>query len=231
MLISEIFHSIQGEGELSGVPSVFVRTSGCNLRCRWCDTPYASWRPEGTEMDVSRILEEVARFPSKHCVITGGEPMIARGIHELASKLAASGHHVTIETAGTVAPGDIVCHLASLSPKMSNSTPDEKDAGAAWTERHERTRRRPDVLAEWRRKCAFQFKFVIATEDDAREALEFTKETLADVPREKIFLMPEATDPVVLADRGAWLSEFCKVHGFRFGDRLHIRLFGNTRGT
>lgn len=231
MLISEIFHSIQGEGELTGVPSVFVRTSGCNLRCRWCDTPYASWKPEGAEMEVSRILDAVARFPSRHCVITGGEPMIARGIHELASKLRASGRHVTIETAGTIVPGGIACDLASLSPKMSNSTPATEKIGAGWAERHERTRRRPDVLAEWLRGYSCQFKFVIATEADAREALDFADAVLADVPRAKIFLMPEAMDAAILAERGAWLTEFCKEHGFRFGDRLHIRLFGNARGT
>jgi tRNA (guanine-N1)-methyltransferase len=74
MLISEIFYSVQGEGELTGVPSVFVRTSGCNLRCNWCDTMYASWSPEGTEMSIAEIVDEVAEHPAQHCVLTGGEP-------------------------------------------------------------------------------------------------------------------------------------------------------------
>ena len=93
MLISEIFYSIQGEGELTGVPSVFVRTSGCNLRCVWCDTPYASWNPEGADMSVDQILEEVKKHPARHCVLTGGEPMITRGIHELAQALRHAGYH------------------------------------------------------------------------------------------------------------------------------------------
>jgi len=80
MLISEIFHSIQGEGELTGIPSVFVRTSGCNLRCNWCDTMYASWQPEGVEMSVDQIVAEVLNHPASHCVLTGGEPMVAKGI-------------------------------------------------------------------------------------------------------------------------------------------------------
>ena len=105
MLISEIFHSLQGEGELTGVPSVFVRTSGCNLRCNWCDTPYASWNPEGVQMSVAEIVAEVTKHPARHVVLTGGEPMVAKEIHELAAALKQRGYHITIETAATVAPG------------------------------------------------------------------------------------------------------------------------------
>lgn len=231
MLISEIFYSIQGEGELIGVPSVFIRTAGCNLRCRWCDTPYASWKPEGTEMSVTHVFEEMAKFPTKHCVITGGEPMIAKEIYPLAAKLYAAGYHITIETAGTVFPEGITCHLASLSPKMPNSTPTAETAGSGWVERHEKTRQRPEVLAAWLKDYSYQLKFVISTEADAREALHYVEEMGVDVPREKIFLMPEATDITTLRERGEWLVEFCKQSGCRFGDRLHIRLFGNTRGT
>src|SRR5882724_5942331 len=77
MKIAEIFHSIQGEGVLVGVPSVFVRTSGCNLRCTWCDTPYTSWQPEGEERGIESIVEEVNGYGASHVVVTGGEPMIA----------------------------------------------------------------------------------------------------------------------------------------------------------
>src|ERR1051325_3213264 len=104
MLISEIFHSVQGEGELTGVPSVFVRTSGCNLRCSWCDTKYASWFPEGDDCTVQEIAARVAEFPTQHCVLTGGEPMIARDIRDLAALLRRDGKHITIETAGTIPP-------------------------------------------------------------------------------------------------------------------------------
>ena len=87
MLIAEIFYSLQGEGELAGVPSVFVRTAGCNLRCAWCDTPYASWQPEGTPRTVDDIVAEVIKHPAQHVVLTGGEPMVAPGIGDLAGKL------------------------------------------------------------------------------------------------------------------------------------------------
>src|SRR3954467_3471660 len=116
MLISEIFYSLQGEGELIGVPSVFVRTSGCNLRCNWCDTPYASWSPEGTQRGIEEIVAEVRGHPARHVVLTGGEPMIAKGIRELAAELKRLNYHITIETAATIAPEGIACDLASLSP-------------------------------------------------------------------------------------------------------------------
>src|SRR5258705_3465314 len=105
MKISEIFYSIQGEGMLAGVPSVFVRTSGCNLRCAWCDTPYTSWQPEGDERSIESIAEEVEQHGASHVVVTGGEPMIAPEIAELTRRLAG---HLTIETAGTV-DADVRC--------------------------------------------------------------------------------------------------------------------------
>ncbi len=121
MKIAEIFYSVQGEGTLVGVPSVFVRTSGCNLRCTWCDTPYTSWKPEGTEMSNEAILAEVAKFPARHVVITGGEPMLFAPVVALTESL--SNVHVTIETAGTVYQ-PVKADLMSISPKLANSTPE-----------------------------------------------------------------------------------------------------------
>src|ERR1700758_3861717 len=74
--IAELFYSLQGEGSLVGVPSFFIRTSGCNLRCSWCDTPYTSWQPEGSDLSLGQILDEVKAHPARHVVVTGGEPMI-----------------------------------------------------------------------------------------------------------------------------------------------------------
>ena len=147
MFISELFYSIQGEGELTGVPSVFVRTSGCNLRCNWCDTMYASWNPEGAEMSVDQILAEVAKHPASHCVLTGGEPMVAKGIHKLASALRHAGKHITIETAATIPPDGIACDLASLSPKLSNSAPDQR-LPEAWRQKHNHLRWQPGVIRD-----------------------------------------------------------------------------------
>ncbi|SRR5579862_648694 len=220
MFVSEIFHSIQGEGELTGVPSVFIRASGCNLRCDWCDTKYASWEPEGGEMSVEAIVAKTLEYPAEHCVLTGGEPMIAKGVHELAARLRLAGRHITIETAATVAPGGIACDLASLSPKLGNSTP-----GNGWRERHERTRWQPEVVAAWMEGYAFQLKFVVASEEDVAE-MEALLATLGrPVPRSKILLMPEGMEP------RPDVLELCLGRGYRYCNRLHIELFGNTRGT
>lgn len=231
MLISEIFYSVQGEGELTGVPSVFVRTSGCNLRCQWCDTPYASWNPEGVDMSVPEILEEIQKHPAKHCVLTGGEPMIAKDIHTLAAGIRCLGWHITIETAGTVPPRGIDCDLASLSPKLSNSTPSLDTAGAAWQARHESTRINPEAIRSWLDGYNFQLKFVIATPSDLGEIEETVARAGIAVPPWKVLLMPEGTDPATLASRREEVLAICREKGYRYCDRLHIHLFGNTKGT
>src|ERR1700751_4613518 len=155
MLVSEIFFSIQGEGALIGVPSVFVRTSGCNLRCSWCDTPYTSWKPEGAELTLDQIMDEVRAHPARHVVVTGGEPMIAPEIIPLTERLNRLGLHVTIETAGTVFQ-PVACDLMSISPKLSNSTPTGNFAA-----QHERLRMRPEVLTDLMSRYDYQLKFVV----------------------------------------------------------------------
>src|SRR5258708_2073416 len=165
MLVSEIFYSIQGEGELTGIPSVFVRTSGCNLRCSWCDTKYASWTPEGVEMSIEEIVTKVDEFGSRHVVVTGGEPMIAKGIHQLAVQLKDLGKHITIETAATVLPEGIPCDLASLSPKLDNSTPDAAAAGAS-RERHDKRRLQPELIRDWIQTYNYQLNFLVPPHPD-----------------------------------------------------------------
>ncbi|MCW1886732.1 7-carboxy-7-deazaguanine synthase QueE [Luteolibacter flavescens] len=231
MRISEIFYSVQGEGTLTGVPSVFIRTSGCNLRCSWCDTPYASWNPEGRDWTTEEILREVAKHPAGHVVLTGGEPMVAGGIHDLAGTLRATGKHITIETAGTVAPAGIACDLASLSPKLRNSTPTEEKAGKAWAGRHEKTRFQPEVLASWVRDYDCQMKFVVSDPSDVVEIDQVIQQVGNGIPPWKIQLMPEGIDPGTLNSRRDWILGLCLKRGFRFCQRLHIELFGNTRGT
>lgn len=231
MLISEIFHSIQGEGELTGVPSVFIRTSGCNLRCTWCDTKYSSWTPEGAETSLDEIIAQVKSYPARHCVLTGGEPMIAKGIHELASRLRAAGQHITIETAGTIAPGGIACDLASLSPKLASSKPEVAELGAAWTQRHEATRWQPDILRLWLESYRYQLKFVLATAEELPEMQRLLAVIQLPIPADKVLLMPEGISPDTLRRNSARLVELCKTHGYRYCTRLHIDLFGNTKGT
>lgn len=222
MKIAEIFYSVQGEGGLVGVPSVFVRTSGCNLRCSWCDTPYTSWEPQGEERSIEEVLAAAAAFPARHAVVTGGEPMIAPGIVPLTEGLRARGLHVTIETAGTVfAP--VACDLMSISPKLSNSTPEGRFAA-----QHERLRLQPEVLRRLIAAYDYQLKFVIAQPEDMAEVRQVVAELGADPAR--VILMPEGTDPAKLRERGLWLVEIAKREGFRYSPRLHVELWGNRRG-
>jgi 7-carboxy-7-deazaguanine synthase len=227
--ISELFYSIQGEGKLSGVPSVFVRASGCNLRCTWCDTPYASWNPEGNDLTVSEIVDQIARHPARHVVLTGGEPMIMAETGDLTSALRKRGYHITIETAATVfAPVEM--DLASISPKLANSTPFTREDGR-FAAAHERSRLNIPVIQSFIDSAPdFQMKFVVAAETDLAE-IENILGTVKGWKPEDVLLMPEGTDAAALADRAGWISELCKMHGYRFCPRLHIALYGNRRGT
>jgi len=230
MLISEIFHSLQGEGQLAGVPSVFVRTSGCNLRCNWCDTPYASWSPEGSTMAVDEIVAAVRQYPVRHVVLTGGEPMIAPGIRELAAELKRLDYHITIETAATIAPDGIACDLASLSPKLKNSAPDQR-LDDTWRKKHETLRWQPGVVQAWLDHYGYQLKFVVSQESDVNEIETMLTELGRDIPRARVLLMPEGVTVEALRARAGWLGELCKQRGYRYAPRLHVELYGNKRGT
>ena len=231
MRISEIFHSIQGEGILTGVPSVFVRTSGCNLRCVWCDTPYASWQPEGDERTVAEILDKVLSYRCRHVVLTGGEPMIARDLPDLSQRLIDHGLHVTIETAGTIPPNGLACSLASSSPKLANSTPTPAQAGAAWALRHEQTRWQPEIIRQWLAAYTYHLKFVVAHADDIAEMLGLLESLAPPIPPQQVLLMPEGRTVAELTARRELVVAACKTHGFRYCHRLHVELFGNVRGT
>ena len=231
MKISELFFSIQGEGELTGIPSVFVRTSGCNLRCRWCDTKYSSWTPEGENVDIEELVEKVCSYPARHVVITGGEPMIAKDVKEFVDLLKQSGKHITIETAGTIAPNGIQCDLASISPKLSDSTPEKGEISEDWIERHDSTRIDYNILNEWIDSYEFQLKFVVSRREEINEVKCIIDKIESDILPEKVLLMPEGTDSKTIHSRYDMLVDLCKENGFRMCNRLHLDLFGNTRGT
>jgi 7-carboxy-7-deazaguanine synthase len=229
MRLSELFYSIQGEGKLVGVPSVFVRASGCNLRCTWCDTPYASWEPEGDDVPVGEIVQKIAASSARHVVLTGGEPMIMPDVLELCTALKAAGHHLTIETAATVWK-DVPLDLASLSPKLANSTPTEREGGR-FAAAHERQRLNFDVIQRFIDAAPeFQLKFVVAAPADLEE-IEQVLRRLRDWEPADVLLMPEGTDAPTLGGRSEWIGEICKTKGYRFCPRLHVLMYGNTRGT
>jgi 7-carboxy-7-deazaguanine synthase len=251
--VSETFVSIQGEGKLSGLPSLFIRLSGCNLRCSWCDTPYASWDASKAENAGTKTIDELVGLAREsavgHAVLTGGEPMLFPGLCELSSRLAEARErggarmHITIETAGTVIPSappgggwELRCDLMSISPKLANSTPrnDPRDPGGVWAARHEERRlnlpviqRLIDGAREGGRE--FQLKFVVSGKQDLAE-IESLLAGLRGWEPGDVLLMPEGV-ALPTAERKALLVEACMARGWRYCPRLHIELFGNKRGT
>lgn len=230
--ISETFVSIQGEGKLTGVPSWFCRLSGCNLRCTWCDTPYASWEPEKTMRSIDELVDEAVASGAPHAVLTGGEPMMFDGLVELSQKLARRGMHITVETAGTLILPGLVCHLMSISPKLANSTPvdDPRDPKGAWAQRHEQRRLNYEAINELIASSkACQLKFVVSSPNDLEE-IDQVLEGVVGYQQSDVMLMPEGVS-VPEPDSIRWVIDACMERGWSYCPRVHVQLFGDTRGT
>ncbi|MGE0608399.1 MAG: 7-carboxy-7-deazaguanine synthase QueE [Pirellulales bacterium] len=228
MKIAEIYRSIQGEGLLTGTESVFVRTSGCNLRCWFCDTPFTSWAPEGEELPVDKIMAQVERLECNHVVLTGGEPLLWADAVALTQALQSAGRHVTVETAGTVFL-PIHCDLLSLSPKFASSAPASITPGG-WHERHQRARHAPAVIRRMLGGYVYQMKFVVDTPPDCQSVEQYLAE-FPEIDRGRVLLMPQGTSVADLSRRAEWLEPYCTSAGFRYCPRRQIEWFGLTRGT
>ena len=226
--INEIFYSIQGEGKLAGVPSIFIRTTGCNLRCTWCDSPSTSWEPVGQAMAIDEILDRLTDFSGTYVVLTGGEPMIAEGVEELTRRLKEGGYHLTLETAATVWK-DIVCDLASVSPKLGSSTPWTRAQGRH-ADAHEDHRLNLDTIRRFLAMPDYQLKFVVDAPEDLTE-IDSIVARLGHVEPANILLMPQGVTHEEFVARGRWVADLCKQRGYRFCPRLQISLYGNTPGT
>jgi 7-carboxy-7-deazaguanine synthase len=230
MRVTEIFHSLQGEGILSGTPSVFVRLAGCPLRCRWCDTAYAWDFSAGQAYHLGDLIEEVKRRSCGHVVLTGGEPLVGPdlaprlGLVELTQSLRARGMHVTIETAGGLFVSDLACDLMSISPKLSNSISAKPAAVSGMPKGADL-----DVLRALIRAYPCQLKFVIDAVNDIAEVRDLVGR-LPEVPVDRILLMPQARTIEELKAKGHIVAELCKQTGYRFGHRLHVLLWGDRRG-
>ncbi|MEE9386834.1 MAG: 7-carboxy-7-deazaguanine synthase QueE [Nannocystaceae bacterium] len=227
--------SIQGEGALVGVPSTFVRVSGCNLRCTWCDSPKTSWQPAGEATAHADLLQRCAQGP-RHVVLTGGEPLLFAGIASLSRELGRRGHHVTIETAGSVWLEALACDLISVSPKLRHSTPWQR--APALASRHEGARWAPSVIRRLIAGFAWQLKFVVRHADERLLAadideIEVSLQALqvSDKDRQHVLLMPECTDPSKLGSAYGAIARACQERNFRVGQRLHIHAFGHQPGT
>ena len=231
----EIFASLQGEGPNMGVPVAFVRLSRCNLACAWCDTAY-TWRFEGDNrphrdgiaferkanqvtLSPEQTAVRIAALGQNRLVITGGEPLLqASALAEMLGHLPDIS--VEIETNGTVAPPvrlDVRVDQYNVSPKLAHSG-NPGDLALL-----------PERLDAWAVDPRAYLKFVIAAPEDVDEVLALQRRYR--FRPERVFLMAEGTDSATQRERQAWLSELCLKHGFRMSDRLHIHLYGDTRGT
>lgn len=224
--IAEIFRSIQGEGLYAGTPSVFVRTTGCNLRCWFCDTPYTSIRPEGNHHSWQDILRDVLKHEVRHVVLTGGEPLLQPNLARLAEGLRKQDRVVTIETAATIFR-EVEADLISISPKLANSTPREE---SRWKQRHERDRDRPDVVQKLMARSDYQLKFVVDHRDDLIEIQKYLQQ-FPDIRPEKVWLMPQGITRSDLQAKAEWLAPAATELRFQYCPRKHIELFGSVRGT
>lgn len=237
--INELFCSLQGEGTLVGVPSVFVRTSGCNLRCWFCDSYHTSWEPTGAWLSVDDIVERVEAFDAEHVVLTGGEPLVHEASVDLLDRLSAEGYHTTVETNGTI-HRDAAIDLASVSPKLASSTPTEENAPdgvdpGVWERRHEERRIDRDVLTRLVEDYETQLKFVVTGPDDMPE-IEALVEDLRDrtsvpIPSDHVLLMPEGVTREQVDETRTVVADLALEYGYRYTPRLHVDLWNDAPGT
>ena len=218
--VSEIFYSVQGEGSTVGVPSVFVRFFGCNLRCKWCDTAYAS-RENGsfTETDVNVLVSCIKDFGEsvRNVVLTGGEPRFQSELplFTLTKQLKEIGCRIEMETNGTYRPGLFEVDQYNVSPKLSNS------GNLNLIKYYERT------VPLFLKKNSI-FKFVVGKKTEVNEVLGFVNTFC--IPKERVYLMPEGVDSRSVRMRSLWLVEVCKEYGFNLSTRLHVMLWGKKKG-
>lgn len=225
--IAETFTSDQGEGRLTGTRSFFIRTSGCNLRCWFCDTPYASWQPEGAHRSICELVAAAVASGCRHVVLTGGEPLLPPAVVDLVQRLRAAALHVTIETAATL-DRDLTADLMSISPKLAGSGP--REATSAWARRHAQRRWRPEVVRRLiARGIEHQVKFVVDQPKDFSLAVAAAEELRIDPAA--VWIMPQGIDEPTLDAKAQWLRPLCQQHGYQFCDRMHVRWYGNRRGT
>ena len=240
--IGELYSCLQGEGKYIGIPHILIRVSGCKLRCQFrdsfCDTPYASWKPEKGKFTLDDIVDfyEV-NSQIKHTMITGGGPTShPKLLKELCRIGKDYNHLVTIETEGSeFVQTNADC--ISLSPKLSNSTPIPGTympyIGREVTEKdrlkHEKWRCNYDAMEQLiYNHSDYQLKPVVSNEEDLEEIK--TLQNILDIPNNKVWLMPEGVTDDELTKRRRWLMEYATEHGYNFTDRLHIIVYGDKRG-
>ena len=228
MRVVELFQSKQGEGLWTGAQSTFVRTGGCNLRCCFCDTTYASWQcEEGETLTVEEIVERVENYGNRHVVLTGGEPMLYSELIPLTEELAKREFRITIETAGTL-DLPVKCDLISISPKLSNSTP--VGAPESVVRLHETNRNRIEVVRKLISRYPYQLKFVVDLPEDLLE-VEAYLQRLGEFDKRLVLLMPMATDVRAMRLKAEWITAYAQARGYRYCPRMQLEWYGDRRGT
>jgi 7-carboxy-7-deazaguanine synthase len=207
--LTEIFFSLQGEASRAGLPTVFVRLTGCPLRCNWCDTTYSFSGGEPTSIE--SVLIEVAKYPARHVCVTGGEPLAQKECLPLLSALCDAGYDVSLETSGAL-------DIATVDPRVARimdlKAPDSGECVKNRWENLELLNSRDEI------------KIVIASRSDYEWARDLLRERKLDnlCP---VLLSPVQgmVDPTALAD---WiLADGLNV---RFQLQLHKLLWGNAKG-
>ena len=213
---------------MTGTPTFFIRTSGCNLRCWFCDTPYASWNPTGENKGVESLVHEAVESGCNHVVLTGGEPLLPSEAAQLCHALQRAGMHVTIETAGTI-DRELSCDLMSISPKLAGSTPDASEH-RSWSQLHEQRRMPIETMKRLiRRSADFQLKFVVDSPADYDEVRQIV--SALQVQDSDVWIMPQGSTIEAMDQAIVWLKPWAQSEGFHYCDRMQIRWFGNRRGT
>jgi len=229
MQVLEIYQSKQGEGIMTGQPSVFVRFLGCPLRCRFCDTPYARYNAEDSAIGADLTSEELAGrvllLDLPHVVLTGGEPMFAQEIVEFTELLKDFDFHVTIETSGIIFR-PVLCDLMSISPKLRNTIPLDEDLTVI--REHDQERSKPEIVQQLMLRYNYQLKFVVDAEDDLPEVEDYLTHLHGVVPS-RVLLMPQATDVETMCQKATWIEPFCATKGYRYCPRMQLVWYGNTR--
>mgnify|MGYP002840825777 CR=1 FL=1 len=222
-----VFHTIQGEGKYVGVPSVFIRLSGCNMRCKWlnsdgsvtlCDTPYSSHHPEKDMKSLAEILQAVDRYNTEHVVISGGEPFLQEELPQLVQDLKKKQKFITIETNATIYQ-ETQADFISMSPKLNSSMHQVEKAFQLPVSQ--------EVIAKFiQSEADWQLKFVVNQREDVEEIAEICRQLGVE---KNIFLMPQAIRKQELEERSQWVAELARERGWQYADRLHIRLWGAKR--
>lgn len=225
----------KGEGKYLGVPSYFIRTTGCNLRCSWknldgtltiCDTPYTSFNPErGYNLDVQEVLRLLKSTKTKHVVITGGEPSLQRDLADICNIFTNKAFTVTVETNGTIYHENMEKSFISLSPKLKNSYSQENSQEKNIHEKHNHFE---ESCLQWMQSNDYQYKFVVNNRDDIIEISELIQ--LLNIPINKVYLMPQGISREQFKQKEKWLFRECERLGVNYTPRLHIDIWGNVRG-